>query len=143
MQMSFGRAISIFLIFLFGKSVLAGEASAWKVLTEIHSSKDSLQLIFNANDGDAFKGCRNKLKIDIEKYDSFKWDFVARITGSVRPESKESIDSLLTKLTVSEGKAIYMAERSPLKRIADCHFVADGATLEGNFLSLYFKLFYL
>ena len=133
------RFIGILLLLL-PMNVFAGEESAWNVLQEAKPLKDGLRLVFVSHQGEAFKGCP-KLTIDIKRYSVFKWSFLALISGSSKPERKESIELLSEKLNKLVGKPMYIAERTPLERISDCHFSSDGAVLENNFLYLYFKLY--
>lgn len=128
------------LLLLSTNHALAGQESAWNILKQVQSSKDELRLVFEPHRDEILKAC-SRLAIDIEEYDSFKWRFVAAITGSLKPEKKESIESLLAKLNGLVGKEVYVVERTPLRRISDCHFSADGAVLENDRLSLYFKLY--
>lgn len=135
------RLIASLLLFLSSHSALAGEEGAWSVLKKSYAVNDGLRLVLESHQGEVFKGC-SSLTIDIGEYDAFKWSFVASITGSLKPEKRQSIESLLAKLNGLIGAAVYVAERTPLKRITDCHFYSDGAVLENDSLFLYFRLYH-
>jgi hypothetical protein len=119
--------------------VLAGNGGAWAKMDEVKMGKDSLRLVLSSHNGELFNGC-SKFAIEIEKYDWFKWDVLARLTRRQRPEREMALPALRAKALVLQHRPIYVAEIGALKQVDACRFRADAAVLKGNFLYVFFKL---
>lgn len=120
-------------------SVFAGDEGAWSKVDKVETGRNSLQLGLSSHNGELFKGC-SSFVIDVDQYAWFKWNVQARLTRRPRPEREVPLSELRVQLLALQQRPIYVAERTPLKRVATCRFAADAAVLDENFLYVFFKI---